>query len=145
MFHSRVRAQVKRCIPANLRRTSKDIPLYIRMWQWQHWHTSQHAALLTDFDRQSFVKETLHVKHSKGKHKFHKKTEVMFNTKMLDSLEKTIYLQTTTANTSNNHDVTSKNPHETTTPCILSKQHIQKITIFHPGLFPGRFEMFIPS
>ncbi len=40
-------AQLKRCIPNNLRSTSKDIPLYIRMWQWRHWHSSQHASLLT--------------------------------------------------------------------------------------------------
>ena len=25
----------------------KDIPMYIRMWQWRHWHSSQHASLLT--------------------------------------------------------------------------------------------------
>ena len=29
---------------SNLR---KDIPMYIRMWQWRHWHSSQHASLLT--------------------------------------------------------------------------------------------------
>ena len=40
-------AQLKRCIPNNLRSTSKDIPLYIRMRQWRHWHSSQHASLLT--------------------------------------------------------------------------------------------------
>jgi len=37
-------AQVKRCIPNSLGSTCADIPMYIRMWQWRHWHSSQHAS-----------------------------------------------------------------------------------------------------
>ena len=58
-------------VPNNFRSTSKDIPMYIRMWQWRHWHSSQHASLhvIADFDRQSSVKETQQVRQSKQKNK----------------------------------------------------------------------------
>ena len=98
------------------------------------------------FDRQSFVKETQHVRHSTGKHRnviflaaethteqkiSHKKTSKntgVFKHQTGGFIGKNnIYIRKTIVNASKNHDVTYKNPHETTTPCILSKQHILKI------------------
>ena len=57
------------------------------------------------------------------------KTQVFWDYKTQNSLEKTMYFQLPTVNTWKNHDVHRKKVHETTAPCIFVKTTKHKIAM----------------